>query len=238
MKEPAAVTPEFSRPLPADSVGPQPLLRRIEAGPAEREGLAKRFDLLALDRLEASLELSRGKGEVIRLQGHFTADVVQSCVVTLGPVPAHLEVDFEMSFSASAVEPAVADLDPLAEEGPEPIPEGLIDLGEAVAQQLAIALDPYPRAPGRQSGGSGGGEDVAGQGGWCGSGPGGTEPLRGARFPQEKGRTRPGIGQPPNPEQVARAPPPRQSCREPRTRLNNARLRCPDCRVAPGLAVP
>ena len=148
MKEPAAVTPEFSRPVPADSVGPQSLLRRIEAGPAEREGLAKRFDLLALDRLEASLELSREKGEVIRLQGHFIADVVQSCVVTLGPVPAHLEVDFEMTFSASAVEPAVADLDPLAEEGPEPIPEGLIDLGEAVAQQLAVALDPYPRAPG------------------------------------------------------------------------------------------
>jgi hypothetical protein len=26
--------------------------------------------------------------------------------------------------------------------------DGRIDLGEAVAQQLAIALDPYPRAPG------------------------------------------------------------------------------------------
>jgi len=148
MKEPAAVPPEFSRPLPADSVGPQPLLRRIEAGPAECEGLAKRFDLLALDRLEASLELSRVKGEVIRLQGRLIADVVQSCVVTLGPVPAHIEADFETSYSASAVEPAVADLDPLAEESPEPIPDGLIDLGEAVAQQLAIALDPYPRAPG------------------------------------------------------------------------------------------
>jgi uncharacterized metal-binding protein YceD (DUF177 family) len=148
MKEPAAVTPEFSRPLPADSVGPQPLLRRIEAGPAERAALAKRFELLALDRLEASLELSREKGEVIRLQGHFIADVVQSCVVTLGPVPAHLDAGFEMNFSASAVEPAVADLDPLAEEEPEPIPAGVIDLGEAVAQQLAIALDPYPRAPG------------------------------------------------------------------------------------------
>ena len=85
---------------------------------------------------------------MIRLQGRLTADVVQSCVVTLGPVPAHLDVDFEMGFSASAVEPAVADLDPLAEEGPEPIPKGVIDLGEAVAQQLAIALDPYPRAPG------------------------------------------------------------------------------------------
>ena len=178
MKEPAAVTPEFSRPQPADSVGPQPLLRRNEAGPAEREGLAKRFDLLALDRLEASLELSRWKGEVIRLQGHFTADVVQSCVVTLGPVPAHLEVDFEMSFGASAMEPAVADLDPLAEEGPEPIPEGVIDLGEAVAQQLAIALDPYPRAPGASLEALEAAKTLAGQGAGRGTGEGAGQGAR------------------------------------------------------------
>lgn len=148
MKEPTAVTPEFSRPLPADSVGSQPLLRQIEAGPAERAGLARRFDLLALDRLEASLELGREKGEVICLQGHLTADVVQSCVVTLGPVPAHLEVDFEMSFSASAVEPAVADLDPLAEEGPEPIPEGVIDLGKPWPSSLRSRWIPIRGPPG------------------------------------------------------------------------------------------
>ena len=148
MTDPVRVTPEFSRPLAAESVGTQPVERRIEAGPAERAALAGRFGLLALDRLEAQLSLRRDKGDVIRLEGHFLADVVQSCVVSLAPVPAHLEADFETSYSASAVMAAEEDLDPLGEDAPEPIPAGEIDLGEAVAQQLAVTLDPYPRAPG------------------------------------------------------------------------------------------
>jgi uncharacterized metal-binding protein YceD (DUF177 family) len=148
MKEPTIVTPEFSRPLAADSIGPQPLERRIEANPTERAGLASRFDLLGLDRLEAHLVLRRDKGDVIRLEGRFTADVVQSCVLTLAPVPAHLEGDFETCYGATAVEAAEEEFDPLAADSPEPIPGGEIDLGEVVAQQLAVALDPYPKAPG------------------------------------------------------------------------------------------
>jgi uncharacterized metal-binding protein YceD (DUF177 family) len=148
MKHPASTIPEFSRPLSADSIGSQPVRRQIEADRIERERLARRFDLLSLDRLEASLDLARHKGDVIRMKGHLTADAVQSCVVSLAPVPAHLEVDFETSYSASATEPTEAELDPLGEDSPEPIPGGEIDLGEAVAQQFAISLDPYPRAPG------------------------------------------------------------------------------------------
>jgi uncharacterized metal-binding protein YceD (DUF177 family) len=148
MKRPPTMTPEFSRPLPADSIGRQPVRRHIQADGMEREKLARRFDLASLDRLEASLELSRHKGDVIRMKGHLTADAVQSCVVTLAPVPAHLEIDFETSYSASAPEPSEAELDPLGEDAPEPIPGGEIDLGEAATQQFAIALDPYPRAPG------------------------------------------------------------------------------------------
>ena len=148
MTQPTGMTPEFSRPLAAESIGAQGLQRRIEASPAEREKLARRFDLLALDRLEATLMLQREKGEVIRLEGRFIADVVQSCVVTLAPVPAHLEADFETRYSASVADSAEEELDPLGEDAPEAIVGGEIDLGEAVAQQLAIALDPYPRAPG------------------------------------------------------------------------------------------
>ncbi|HEX4572699.1 MAG TPA: DUF177 domain-containing protein [Dongiaceae bacterium] len=158
MTEPVRVTPEFSRPLAAESVGTQPVERRIEAGPAERAALAGRFGLLALDRLEAVLSLRRDKGDIVRLEGHFLADVVQSCVLSLAPVPAHLEADFETSYSASAVMAAEADLDPLGEDGPEPIAAGEIDLGEAVAQQLAVSLDPYPRAPGAALASTGGAE--------------------------------------------------------------------------------
>jgi uncharacterized metal-binding protein YceD (DUF177 family) len=148
MTESLRVPVEFSRPVAADAIGPQPQVRRISAAPEERRQLAERFGLLGLDNLSADLELSRHAGDIVRLSGRLEADVVQSCVVTLVPVPAHIETDFEVSYSQTAADAIEIDLDPLAEEGPEPLIGGEIDLGEAVAQQLAVALDPYPRAPG------------------------------------------------------------------------------------------
>ncbi len=142
------IVPEFSRAVAADRVGAGRQERRIEANPSEREKLARRFGLLSLDRLDACLELHRDGGDIIRVQGRLVADVVQSCVLSLAPVPAHLEVDFKTSYSVLVQEGREAVLDPLGEDEPEPIPDGEIDLGEAVAQQLAVALDPYPRAPG------------------------------------------------------------------------------------------
>src|SRR6266446_4072376 len=90
------IQPEFARPIAADSVGSQTQHREIVADPAER----------------AALELRRQAGEVIRLTGRLIGDVVQSCVVSLAPVPAHIEADFEASYAAAAELPAV-DLDPL-----------------------------------------------------------------------------------------------------------------------------
>jgi uncharacterized metal-binding protein YceD (DUF177 family) len=154
----ATAAPELSRPVPADSIGAQRQTRRIEAGRDEREGLARRFALLALDRLEAEIELYRGGDDVIRLHGRMIADAVQSCVVSLAPVPAHLDVAFDATYSAEATGAAEAEVDPLGEDPPEPIAEGVIDLGEAVAQQLAVALDPYPRAPGTAASAAAGAE--------------------------------------------------------------------------------
>lgn len=142
------IEPEFARPLAADSIGSQPQHREIAAEVGEREALARRFGLLSLDRLNASLELRRHAGDVIGLTGQLVGDVVQSCVVSLAPVAAHIEVDFEASYRAGETQLPQVDVDPLGRDGPEPLIDGQIDLGEAVAQQLAIALDPYPRAPG------------------------------------------------------------------------------------------
>lgn len=114
------VIPEFSRLQAADSIGSQAQRREIVANAAEREALARRFGLLSLERLTAALELRRHAGEVISLTGHLVSDVVQSCVVSLAPVPAHIEVDFESSYSPAEVE----------------LP--------------AIDVDPYPRAPGAE----------------------------------------------------------------------------------------
>lgn len=151
MTDTPASPPEFSRPISADQIGPQEIQREIAANVAERARLAERFDLISLDRLEAVLTLKRDRAGLIQVRGRFEADVVQACVVSLEPVPAKLAESFMVAFGSSArvggddVVIAIDESDP-----PEELTDGRIDLGEAVAQQLAVTLDPYPRAPGAE----------------------------------------------------------------------------------------
>lgn len=146
----SVAVPEFSRPIPIDQIGGRETVREIEATPAERAALAERLDLVALDGLTATLRLRRLPGGMIRVSGRFAAEVVQSCVVTLVPVPAHCAAAFSMRFGEIATLETLREIEVAAEgeDEPEPVEGGQIDLGEAVVQQLAVTLDPYPRAPG------------------------------------------------------------------------------------------
>ena len=144
---------EFSRFVEADSVGTHRMERRISANAEERAALARRFEIEAVERLEAVFDLKRAGSGVVHVTGEIDADVVQSCVVTLAPVPAHIHETFAVDFAAdsgreSKGREADLDLDFEETEPPEPIRNGHIDLGEMAAQQLALSLDPYPRAPG------------------------------------------------------------------------------------------
>lgn len=146
----SVAVPEFSRPVPVDRIGGRETVREIAATPAECAALAERLDLIALDGLTATLRLRRLPGGLIRVSGRFVAEVVQSCVVTLVPVPAHCDVTFSMRFGEIAMPETLREIEVAAEgeDEPEPVEDGQIDLGEAVVQQLAVSLDPYPRAPG------------------------------------------------------------------------------------------
>lgn len=139
---------EFSRLVSVESIGAKGQVRNIEAREEERLSLAERLGLVTLNGLSATVELSRPAGDLVRARGHLIADVVQSCVITLAPVPAHIEADFACNYAGGGRLEAEADLDPLSEEEVEALTGGEIDIGETVAQQLAMALDPYPRAPG------------------------------------------------------------------------------------------
>jgi len=150
------VTPavEFSRLISADQIGVQETVREITANAAERAALVERFGLLSLGRLTATLGLVRRRSGMIQLRGRFEADLVQACVVSLEPVPAHLAAEFTMSFGAAPEESGDGGEVVVSVEGedpPEEIVDGRIDLGEAVAQQLAVAIDPYPRSPASQA---------------------------------------------------------------------------------------
>lgn len=142
---------EFSRPLALDRVGTTQHREEITATDKERAALARRFDLVSLDGLSASFTLKRVRRDLVRVKGRVSADLVQACVVTLDPVPGRIDERFEVDFLEGA-QPAVADveLDAEAAEAPEPAPDGWIDLGELAAEQLGLAMDPYPRKPDAQ----------------------------------------------------------------------------------------
>jgi uncharacterized metal-binding protein YceD (DUF177 family) len=140
--------PEFSRPFVADRLGIAAIIETISAGPAERIALAKRLGLIELGKLSAAVTLERGLSGLIHIKGRLEADVVQTCVVTLAAFPCHVEDSFALDFGDGTVmQTDEIDLDP-DYDPPEPIEDGMIDIGELVAQYLALALDPHPRAPG------------------------------------------------------------------------------------------
>jgi uncharacterized metal-binding protein YceD (DUF177 family) len=139
---------EFSRPVEIAKLLPSgEAIHEIAATAAERAALARRFSLLALDRLEARVGLQRLAGGLIRLDAKLSVDVVQECVVTLEPVPSRIEDSFTLLYGAAADEASEITLSGEAELV-EPLAGNTVDIGEAVAQQLSLALDPFPRAPG------------------------------------------------------------------------------------------
>ena len=149
--------PEFSIELNLDDIPPQGREIAFEATAAERAALAARFDLIELKSLKGTATAKHWRKLGVALEGRFEAEVVQACVVTLEPVPAKLSEKFRVHYlPAEMLEEAVGGpgsereiiIDTDSEEPPEPFEAGHIDVGEMVAEQLALALDPYPRKPG------------------------------------------------------------------------------------------
>jgi uncharacterized metal-binding protein YceD (DUF177 family) len=137
------IASEFSRPVDVTRLGATEASYDIAADETERTALARRFELLSLDRFVALVKLRRVVGGMVRLDASLSADLVQADVATLDPVASHLEDSFTVLFSEKVTDAGA--LDPDAEPV-EPLIDGRIDIGETVAQQLSLAIDPYPRA--------------------------------------------------------------------------------------------
>jgi hypothetical protein len=131
----------------------------------ECAALARRFDVDGIANLKAQVTLTPfASGNKVALKARFAADVAQTCVVTLAPLTNHAVGEFfaefvERAFSADSneIEFSVDEDDP-----PEPIIDGRIEFGELIAQNLGLAIDPFPRAPGAVFEGAVIGEDPDG----------------------------------------------------------------------------
>ena len=120
----------------------------LSADAEECAAIAGRLGLLSLDRLEAHAVLSRD-GQKVQATGRLKAALAQACVATGDSVPAHVDAPFELLFLP---EPKVGSADEEFELGENDLDTmfhdgAAIDLGSAIADSLALALDPYPRSP-------------------------------------------------------------------------------------------
>lgn len=126
----------------------------IRAHPEELKRLAEWADVDEVSRLEANVTVTPGSKTRFHLETEFVADVVQACVVTLEPVRSHIERRFtrELYFApglhgfadkGGLVTPAAAE-----DEAPEEIESPQYDLAGPLREEFALAIDPYPRAPG------------------------------------------------------------------------------------------
>lgn len=139
------MTTEFSRIERLDTIGSEDRQVTIEANETERVALARRFGLLAVERLQADLAIRR-EGDGIVAHGRVTAAVVQACAVTGDPLPATVDEEVALRF----VEPAQAGEEEIELAGDAldtiEITGGGVDLGEAAAETMVLALDPFPRS--------------------------------------------------------------------------------------------
>ena len=147
--------PEFSRPVSIRQITGQPV--ELEATEAERLALARRFAISEVESLTARIALDP-KGDRIGAAGELKARIVQPCSVSGEDFPVHIEEKIGLRFvPVGSIHPSLAedgeieielgqgDLDEIEYEGSS------FDLGEAVAQTLALAIDPYAIGPSADS---------------------------------------------------------------------------------------
>lgn len=146
----------FSFPVKVGHVAANPVEITLSADPEERKGLARLWNILSVERLDAVLHVNRWKKDGIRVRGTVEADVTQACVVTLEPVPGEIREEIDQVFlpegSKLLRRPANDEgelfLDPDGPDLPDVFSGDTIDTGAIVAEFAALALDPYPRKQG------------------------------------------------------------------------------------------
>ena len=144
---------ELSRPVAVESIIPDKVrIEKVEASAEECAALAKRFELKSLSGLKGKLSVLRvSEGNIVKVSGDIEADVVQTCVVSLQDVHSRVQAHFDTYFTEEGKEGLELEQEfniDLEEDLHEVMNNGILDLGELVAQYLSLELDPYPRAPG------------------------------------------------------------------------------------------
>jgi hypothetical protein len=144
----------WSVPVTVAQIPDTGLHRDIEADAATRHAMAEVGGLREILSAHASLDVTPKGGGRVHVAGHVRARIGQTCVVSLDPIENDIDEAIDLIFAPPEQIPELADLvDEAAEsdteipDPPEPIVNGVIDLGRLATDALFLAIDPYPRRP-------------------------------------------------------------------------------------------
>jgi uncharacterized metal-binding protein YceD (DUF177 family) len=121
----------------------------IVADDATRRRLAGRFGLSAIEQLVASVTFDADKA-TISVTGRIRAAIVQVCAISGEDFPVAIDEPVDLRFvpMRDAAAPAAEEIEITAEDCDEIDYTGLtFDLGEALAQTLALSIDPFAQGP-------------------------------------------------------------------------------------------
>jgi hypothetical protein len=124
---------------------------RKTASAAEREALASALAILACESCTATYRVRRMAGDRYGVRGTLTAEVVQACVITLAPVHDAVTAPFNVEFRPAEEAAAAGGVVDIEDDTDiEPIIEHRLAVGRIIFEELAAALNPYPRRPGAE----------------------------------------------------------------------------------------
>lgn len=138
----SAPKPELSRPIAVDRIKKVGSHEKVEADATERLALAKRFGVPEVHVVRADLFAKPWRGGGVKVTGDVYCEMDRLSVVSLEAF-RHAE-----TFTVERYFLPAHDLDP--DDDADPIEEGEIDLGEVVAETIALEMEPYPRRAGEE----------------------------------------------------------------------------------------
>jgi uncharacterized metal-binding protein YceD (DUF177 family) len=120
------------------------------APPDVLPALARAAGVDAVLRLAARFDLLRRAHDGVRVTGHVSAAVRQTCVVTLEPIENELEEPVDLTFvpRGDPVETHGREEEIGTHDPPEALVDGTVDLGAIAGEFFILGIDPYPRKPG------------------------------------------------------------------------------------------
>lgn len=152
MRRPLPVANEFSRPFDARQMRKPSVEITLEPTALECAALANRFNLEALDSFKATVKVTASTGgKLVNVSGRYEAEIVQNCVVSLEPVPSQIYGLIDRDFAEETqleISKSSVDFDPGVPDPPDAITGGIVDLGEMVAEQFGLEIEPFPRVSG------------------------------------------------------------------------------------------